>query len=79
MMKLIDKNEIINNFIESIKLELKDNEITALKIFLNGLVIQGKPSIKKITENTIDSFNERTMNKKLKSISMNSKEILKNT
>ncbi len=78
-MKLIDKNEIINNFIESIKLELKDNEITALKIFLNGLVIQGKPSIKKITENTIDSFNERTMNKKLKSISMNSKEILKNT
>jgi len=78
-MKLIDKNEIINNFIESIKLELKDNEITALKIFLNGLVIQGKPSIKKITENTIDSFNERAMNKKLKSISMNSKEILKNT
>ena len=78
-MKLIGKNEIINNFIESVKLELKDDEIKALKIFLNGLVIQGKPSIKKITENTIDSFNERAMNKKLKSISMNSKEILKNT
>ncbi len=76
-MKLINKNEIINNFIESVKLELKDDEIKALKIYLNGLVIEGVPSIKKITENTIDSFNERTMNRKLKSISMNSKAILK--
>ena len=76
-MKLINNNEIINNFIESVKLELKDDEIKALKIFLNGLVIEGEPSIKKIAENTIDSFNERTMNRKLKSISMNSKEILK--
>ena len=76
-MKLINNNEIINNFIESVKLELKDDEIKALKIFLNGLVIEGEPSIKKIAENTIDSFNERTMNRKLKSISMNSKAILK--
>jgi len=76
-MKLIGKNEIINNFIESVKLELKDDEIKALKIYLNGLVIEGVPSIKKIIENTIDSFNERTINRKLKSISMNSKAILK--
>ncbi|MHA1252663.1 MAG: hypothetical protein ACTSRP_21935 [Candidatus Helarchaeota archaeon] len=79
MMKLINNNEIINNFIESMKLELKDDAIKALEIFLNGLVIEGEPSIKKTAENTIDSFNERTMNRKLKSISMNSKEILKNT
>jgi len=78
-MKLINNNEIINNFIESMKLELKDDAIKALEIFLNGLVIEGEPSIKKTAENTIDSFNERTMNRKLKSISMNSKEILKNT
>jgi len=78
-MKLIDNTEIINNFIESVKLKLKSDEIKALKIYLNGLVIEGEPSIKKITENTTDSFNERTMNRKLKSISMNSKAILKNT
>ncbi|MHA1253832.1 MAG: hypothetical protein ACTSRP_27965 [Candidatus Helarchaeota archaeon] len=71
---------------------MKDDEIKALKIYLNGLVIEGESSIKKIAErlviegessikkiaeNTIDSFNERTMNRKLKSISMNSKAILK--
>ena len=76
-MNVISENIIIKDFSQFLEGDLESDQIKALMIYLNGLVTEYEASINKLTKNTVDSFNERTMNRKLKKLTSNSKDILK--
>ncbi|MHA1312269.1 MAG: hypothetical protein ACTSQO_15245 [Candidatus Helarchaeota archaeon] len=76
-MNVISENIIIKDFSQFLEGDLESDQIKALMIYLNGLVTEYEASINKLTKNTLDSFNKRTMNRKLKKLASNSKDILK--
>lgn len=77
MMNVISENMIVRDFSQLLEGDLGADQIKVLMIYLNGLITEDEASINKLAKNTVDSFNERTMNRKLKKLASNSKDILK--
>ena len=65
-------------FFSELGLELKEDEDIALKNFVQGLLVNERPSIKSIAENTIAGLGERQMNRMIHELSSKSNDILRN-
>ena len=77
-MNRIETNMILEEFFNNIGQNLSEKDIEALKIYINGLIVEEEASINKIARNTVDSVGERTLNRRLHKISKESKSIFEN-
>lgn len=76
-MIMVKDNPIIQGFFEGLGLNLKPGTEFALKNFVHGLLVNERPSLKNIAENTILGQSERQMNRAIHDLSTKSDVILK--
>jgi len=75
-MIIVNKNPLINEFFDKMGLNLKPENEAVLKNMLYGLLVNERPSIKNIAEQTVQGQNERQMNRAIHKLSLQAPQIL---
>jgi len=75
-MIIVKQNPLINEFFDEMGLDLKPGKEDALKTMIYGLLVNDRPSIKNIAEQTIQGQSERQINRAIHDLSLQSTDIL---